>query len=250
MYTIKELAELAGSTPRTLRYYDQLGLLTPAVVADNGYRYYDHGNLLTLQQILFFRELDVPLKEIHYLLSQPDFQLLPSLKKHHRAMQREIQRYQQLISTVERTIQSLEGEFQMTDSDLFSGFDEKRYEDEVKERWGATPQYEESHRKWSSYTDAQKEDIKQQGGAIARRMVTEDPLARPDDPEVQAAVADYYEYLNRYFYSCDVEFLRKLAEMWVQDPRFAVNYERIREGGAAFVREAVHQFCDARLQET
>ena len=82
------------------------------------------------------------------------------------------------------------------------------------------------------------------GGEITRRMVAEDPQTRPDDPAVQAAVGEYYDYLNRYFYACEVEFLRGLADMWVQDPRFAVNYERIRQGGAKFVREAVHLFCD------
>jgi hypothetical protein len=75
-------------------------------------------------------------------------------------------------------------------------------------------------------------------------MVTDNLQARPDDPDVQAAVNEYYQYLNKYFYSCDVEFLRNLADMWVQDPRFEVNYERIREGGADFVRQAVHLYCD------
>ncbi len=250
MYTIKELADLAGTTTRALRYYDQVGLLKPALVADNGYRYYDQDNLLTLQQILFFRELDLPLKEIQYLLDQPDFQLLPSLKKHQQAIRKKIQRYQKLTLTIQGTIQYLEGELQMSDQDLFSGFDEKGYQDEVVERWGETPQYQESHRKWSSYTDDQKEEIKKLGGELTRRMVTENPQARPDDPDVQSAVAEYFEYLNRYFYTCDLGFLRNLADMWVQDPRFAVNYERIREGGAVFVRDAVHLYCDARQQET
>jgi hypothetical protein len=75
-------------------------------------------------------------------------------------------------------------------------------------------------------------------------MVSSDRDASPDDPDVQAAIRDYHVYINKYFYTCDVEFMRGLADMWVQDPRFAVNYDRIREGGAAFVREAVHIFCD------
>ena len=77
-------------------------------------------------------------------------------------------------------------------------------------------------------------------------MVTGDPNVSPDDPEVQAAVGDYYAYLNKYFYTCNIEFLRNLADMWVEDPRFAINYERIREGGASFVREAVHIYCDSQ----
>jgi DNA-binding transcriptional MerR regulator len=87
MYSVKELADLAGTTTRTLRYYHQLGLLEPAYVGENGFRYYDRSNLLALQQILFFRELDVTLKDIRYLISRSDFQLRNSLKNHQRAIQ-------------------------------------------------------------------------------------------------------------------------------------------------------------------
>ncbi len=244
MYSIKELADLAGTTTRTLRYYDQQGLLEPARIGTNGYSYYDRGNLLTLQQILFFRELDVPIKEIQFLLSRPDFQLLRSLENHQRAIQERISHYQELLDTIQRTISDLEGETKMNGSDYFKGFDEKEFQAEAQERWGSTPQYRDSLRRWSSYSEEQKEEIKQLGGEIARRLVTENPLAQPKDRDVQAAANEYYQYLNQYFYSCEVEFLRNLADMWVHDPRFAVNYERIREGGAEFARQAIHLFCD------
>ena len=244
MYSIKELADLAGTTTRTLRYYGELGLLEPAEIGENGYRYYHRANLFTLQQILFFRELDVPLKQIKTIMDQPNFQLLPALKNHHRAIQQKIHRYEKLLDTVQSTIQDLEGGREMRESEYFNGFEEKQYQEEAWERWGKTPQYQESMRKWSSYSSDEQERIKQMGEDIIRRMVTENPQARPGDPEIQKAVGDYYHYLNRYFYSCDVAFLRSLADMWVEDPRFAINYERIREGGAQFVRQAVHHFCD------
>ena len=248
MYSIMELAKLAGSTTRTLRYYDQLGLLEPAEIGENGYRYYDRENLHTLQQILFFRELDVPLKEIRYILSRPDFQILDSLENHKQSIRDKISRYEKLLDTLQNTILDLEGEKKMNANELFNGFDEKKYQREAQELWGDSPEYKESQRKWSSYSEDQKETIKNMGGEITIRMVTDNPQARPDDPDVQAAVREYYHYLNEYFYSCDVEFLRNLADMWVQDPRFAVNYERIREGGAEFVRQAVHLFCDHHLE--
>lgn len=131
----------------------------------------------------------------------------------------------------------------MSDKDYFEGFDETQYEDEARERWGDTPQYAESQRKWKSYTKAQKEAIKQKGGEITTRMVGT-AQSSPADEDIQQAVSDYYAYLTDSFYSCDVEFLRNLADMWVADPRFAINYDRIREGGAEFVREAVHIYCD------
>lgn len=244
MYSIKELADLAGTTTRTLRYYHQLNLLEPAYIGENGYRYYDRENLLTLQQILFFRELEVPLKEIQFIFSRTDFQLLPSLKAHQRALQKKMRQWEELLETIDKTIRDLEGDILMSDQELFNGFDENKYQVEAENLWGDSPQYKESMQKWASYSNDQKEDIKQLGGDITRRMVSEDPGTSPDDPAVQQAVGEYHQYLNRYFYRCEVEFLRNLADMWVQDPRFAVNYERVREGGAEFVRAAVHLFCD------
>ncbi len=248
MYTIKELADLAGVTTRTLRYYDQMEILSPAEIGSNRYRLYDHDSLLRLQQILFFRELDVPLKEIQFILNRPDFQLLPTLENHQEAIKEKVKRYQELLGTIDKTIRSIRGEEIMSEKDYFEGFDETQYEQETRERWGNTSQYKESQQKWSSYSKDQKEEIKKEGGRITLRMVPENPEVRSDDPDVQKAVGDYYAYLNQYFYTCEVEFLRTLSDMWVQDPRFAVNYERIREGGAAFVREAVNIYCDRQLK--
>ena len=132
----------------------------------------------------------------------------------------------------------------MTAEEYFEGFDEASYEEETKQRWGNTPQYAESQRKWASYSNEQKQEVKAEGGRLTVRMVSENPDASPDDRDVQAAIGEYFVYLNKYFYTCDLNFLRGLADMWVTDPRFANNYERIREGGAKFVREAVHIYCD------
>ena len=243
-YTIKEIADLAGVSTRTLRYYDQIGLFPPAGTGDNGYRYYNAEHLLRLQQILFFREMDVPLNEFQVILEQEDFDLLSALESHRLALSNKTRRLEQLVATIDRTIANIKGENHMTAKDYFEGFDESRYQAEAEERWGHTPQYAESQRKWASYTPEQKQALKEKGGQITLRMVSTNPDLQPDDPGVQTAVADYYDYLNQYFYTCPVSFLRNLADMWVEDPRFAINYERIREGGAAFVREAVHIYCD------
>lgn len=243
-YSIKEIADLAGVTTRTLRYYDELGLLEPAETGENRYRYYDHDCLLRLQQILFFRELDVPLKEIELIMNKPNFDLLSALENHRSALHGKVRRLETLIGTLDQTVACVKGEGTMSEKEIFKGFDESQYEDEVRERWGDTPQFAESQTKWSSYSKVQKEAIKAEGGRLAVRMVSEDSNASPDDADVQAAIGEYHAYLNTYFYTCDIGFLRGLADSWVQDPRFAVNYEKIREGGAAFVREAVQIFCD------
>ena len=135
-YTIKEIANLAGVSKRTLRYYDEIGLLSPADTGENGYRYYDQDSLLQLQQILFFRELDVPLKDIQLFMSRPDFNLLDALEKHRTALQKRAQRLNKLIDTVDQTIAAIKGERIMTAKDYFEGFDESHYEEETRERWG------------------------------------------------------------------------------------------------------------------
>jgi DNA-binding transcriptional MerR regulator len=243
-YSIKKIASLAGVTTRTLRYYDEIGLLKPANTGENGYRYYDRENLLRLQQILFFRELDVPLDEISLIMSQPDFNLLGALEKQHSALSKQASRLKKLMNTLDNTILIIKGESEMKENNLFEGFDETKYEDEARQRWGHTTQYAESQRKWASYSKDQKQAMKQEGSHFAERIVTSNPNAKTDDPNVQAAVSEYFAFINKYFYTCDVEFMRNLSDMWVQDPRFASNYERIREGGAMFAKEAVHIFCD------
>ena len=243
-YSIKKIADLAGVTTRTLRYYDEIGLLTPAGIGENGYRYYDQGNLMRLQQILFFRELDVPLDDILLIMSQPDFNLVGALESHRTALKKRATRLEKLIKTVDQTINTIEGESTMKEQEMFEGFDETKYEEEARQRWGHTPQYAESRRKWASYSKEQKQAIKEEGGQFALRMVTTNPNAKPDDPDVQAAIGEYLAYFNKYFYACDAEFLRNLSDMWVADERFAINYERIREGGAKFLRDAVYIFAD------
>ncbi|MGD9093508.1 MAG: TipAS antibiotic-recognition domain-containing protein [Anaerolineales bacterium] len=132
----------------------------------------------------------------------------------------------------------------MNAEEYFDGFDETQYEAETKERWGDTPKYVESQRNWGSYSKVQQDAIKDEGNRMTVRMVGVAPTTSPDDPDVQAAIGEYHAYINKYFYTCDLESLRGLADMWVEDPRFSANYERIREGGAAFVREAVQIYCD------
>ena len=244
MYTIKEISDLAGVTTRTLRYYDEIGLLVPAAIADNGYRQYDEGNLLRLQQIMFFRELDVQLKDISAILDWPDFNVLAALENHRASLRARAKQLDALINTVDNTIESLKGKRKMNAKELFIGFDENKYMQEAKDRWGGTPQYQQSQKKWAAYSADEKKAIKDKGGALTRRMVGENANTAPDDPTVQAAIGEYFSYLNTYFYTCDVKFLRNLSAMWLADPRFTSNYDAVREGGAQFVHAAVQIYCD------
>ena len=243
-YSIKEIADMAGVTIRTIRYYDEIGLLSPAETGDNGYRYYDRESLLHLQQILFLRELDMPLKEIGQMINRPGFSIVEALESHRLHLNKKVRRLNTLVTTIDDTIEALKGAKKMKEQAFFKGFDASQYEDEVRERWGDSPKYFQSRKKWDSYSKDQKEAIKEEGRRITARMAGTDANTLPDDPEVQEAVSAYHAYINKYFYTCDIDSLRGLANMWVEDPRFAANYEEVREGGAKFVREAVRIYCD------
>jgi len=132
-------------------------LLTPAQIGENGYRFYNRDSLLRLQQIMFYRELDVPLKHIRIIMNQSDFDLLDALEKHRLSLQNRHNRLERLIHTVNQTIHTIKGESQMNDNELFEGFDESEYAEEARQRWGDTPAYAESQKRWASYSADQKE---------------------------------------------------------------------------------------------
>ena len=110
MYTVKQLSTLAGVTPRTLHHYDQIDLLKPESVGENGYRYYGETSLLRLQQILFYRELGFSLESIREMLGRPEFQILDALEEHRESLQGRVRRLERLIQTVDKTIHHLKGE--------------------------------------------------------------------------------------------------------------------------------------------
>src|SRR5512144_287467 len=114
MYTVKQLSKLAGITPRTLHHYDEIGLLKPTHVGENGYRYYGEEAVLRLQQILFYRELDLPLDDIKKIMGRRDFDLMGALHSHKEALQRQVGRLHRLIATVDNTILHLRGQKEMS----------------------------------------------------------------------------------------------------------------------------------------
>jgi len=242
-YTVKEFSKLAGVSARTLHYYDEIGLLRPASVGENGYRYYDHQSALRLQQILFFRELDFSLDEIHKILNDPSFDLTVALDAHRAALQQRVERLQRLIHTVDQTKMYLEGRYEMDDKEIFGGWTEekqKEYEQEIRQRYGQRAF--EGVTDWNSYTPEQKAAIRAESGAIYQGL-GEVMDKGPDSPEVQALIARWHNHL-RYFYEPSPERLRGLGEMYVEDERFRENFERIRPGLAAFVKQAIDFYVD------
>src|SRR5580658_4746331 len=121
-YTVKQVAEISGVSVRTLHFYDETGLLKPARQSTNGYRFYEEPQLLTLQQILFYRELGFELKQIKHILGRGDFEKVAALQSHRKVLQKNLARTRQLIETIDKTIQHLKGTKKMKSKEMFAGF--------------------------------------------------------------------------------------------------------------------------------
>jgi DNA-binding transcriptional MerR regulator len=243
-YTVQQLANAAGVTPRTLRHYDAIGLLRPSVVGDNGYRYYDEAAALRLQQILFFRELGLALGDIRAVLNGPEFETAAALERHRAALAARANRLQHLIHTIDRTLLHLQGEIEMTTQDLFAGFDEEtqaRYEKEAAEMYD--PQVvAKSSRRWKSYTTEEKARIQAEGGQVYQDMVA--LLGRePGDADVQAVVRRWHEHL-RDFYEPTPDILRGLGHAYAEQPEFSAFFTAIHPDLPAFLSRAIDIYVD------
>lgn len=246
MFTVKQLSKLAGVTPRTLHHYDTIGLLKPSRVGENGYRYYGEESLLRLQQILFYRELDLPLEEIRKIMGRRDFDLLPALESHKTEIAKRIERLERLVQTVDSTIEHLKGEKEMSKRQFFEAFSDEQqaeYEKEAAQKYDPAT-VKESQRKWKSYTDADKQRIGEEGNAAYTAILAGMPKG-PDSPEAQAGIELWRKHME-YFWVPNDEQLLGLANLYNEDPRFKANYDKIDPRLAEFMREAVKVYVEKR----
>jgi DNA-binding transcriptional MerR regulator len=246
VYTVKQLSDLAGVSVRTLHYYDAIGLLNPTKVATNGYRYYDDAALLRLQQILFYREIGLELMQIKDVLESPDFDLLAALRSHRTVLQEKINRLQNLVGTVDTTIMHLAGEVDMTRKRLFEAFSEekqKHYERVARLQYGPE-RVNESIKRWNSYSEQQREAIRQEGGQIYNDVVDAIEAGKsPHSAEVQAIMQRWHEHL-RYFYEPDLDVLRGLGEGYNSHPDFIANFQQMHPDLPAYLSQAIAQYVD------
>lgn len=249
-YTVNQLAQLASVSVRTLHYYDEIGLLTPSTVAKNGYRYYEEPELLRLQQILFFRELEFSLEDIKRMLNRPDFSIIEALRDQKKLMRLKRDRIDGLIHSINKTITRMTKNQKIHDEELYDAFkddDVKQYQEEVKERWGNSDAYKQSMAKVGKMTKAEMEQLKADGKAHTQAIA--DAMDKGiDHPDVQALIKKSHDGIN-FFYACDYPFFRNLGQMYVDDPRFTAYYEKFRPGLAVFMRNAIAYYCDAHETE-
>lgn len=246
MYTVKQVAEVAGVSVRTLHHYDEIGLLPPSRVGSNGYRYYDEAALLRLQQILFYREIGLDLLQIKDILDQPDFDLTEALHSHRKALQAKIERLQNLINTVDETLKHVAGEAKMSKKKIFAAFSEEQEREYTRE---ARLQYgpdlvNESVRRWNSYSAEQKDAIREEGNQIYSALAAALKKGLPaTSPEVQAMLGRWHEHL-RYFYEPPLEVLRGLGDLYENNPDFSEKFEALQAGLPAYLKEGIVQYVD------
>ena len=255
MYTVKQLADLAGVSIRTLHYYDEIELLEPATVGENGYRYYADASLFRLQQILFYRELGMGLLQIKTVLDAPDFELVGALRSHRGELRARMARLAQLIETIDSTIMRLAGEIDMGDDHLFDGFNEAqqaRYTEEARELYDADT-VDASVRRWESYGKEKQQQIQAEGAAtytaLAALMTSG---ADPAADAVQALLARWHEHI-RYFYEPTPDILRGLGHLYNEHPGFIATFQKFHPDLPPFLEQAITYYStrldDALLAE-
>lgn len=243
MYTVKQLSNLAGVSVCTLHYYDAIGLLKPSTIGENGYRYYGDEALFRLQQILFFREMDLELMQIKEILDAPQFDLVSALQLHRRHLQEKMTRLQTLISTVDSTIMHLVGELNMSKKKIFTGFSpekQKQYEEEARQMWGEG--VTQSVKLWNSYSEAKKEAIMQEGSAVYTDLVAQMSQG-PESQEVQAILQRWHQHLH-YFFEPSLEVLRGLGNTYNEHPDFNATFTAIHPDLPPFLQKAINHYVD------
>jgi DNA-binding transcriptional MerR regulator len=248
-WSIIEVARIVGTTSRTLRHYDSVGLLPPSRIGSNGYRYYDEDALLLLQRILLLRELGLGIPTIREVLAgQRD--TVRALQTHLGLLEQEKERLDRQITSIEQTVHNITEGKQLMAEHMFDGFDHTRYRAEVESTWGVEA-YHTSDVWWRSKSSDDQREYQAQHAAVAADYAAAIQASESaNSARVQAIVARHVEWLNL---SAEVtggtitaERLLGYGDMYVGDPRFAANYGGA--GGAEFVRDAFVYYAQHVLQ--
>ncbi|MBD2703122.1 MerR family transcriptional regulator [Spirosoma sp. BT702] len=252
-YSVNKLAKLAGVSVRTLHHYDRLGLLKPSIRTEARYRLYGENELLRLQQILFFKELDFSLADILAIMNDPEFNLLTALESHKQALKARQDRLTTLLSTIDKTISTIKGErVMLTNEELYEGFPKgQEYREEAVEKYGAKT-IEDSEAKLRQLGKAGFEQLKADQLDIAQKLaslVHQDPTS----PAVQEQIARHYVNIRGFWgeEACQSKDMQKaykgLAQLYIDDPRFTTQNGQENPEYAVFLNKAMVYFADTQL---
>lgn len=248
VYTVKKLAKLSGVSIRTLRFYDEIGLLKPAYYGDNKYRYYEEEQLLMLQQILFFRELGFSLNDIQRIISSDDFNKIETLISHKQILEQGLDRTQQLIKTIDKTIAHLRGKEKMKDEELYYGFDSEKQEqyekDLVNEGVVSQKWMDEYKGKINKWTQQDKNKFIQEGKDINEALISAiNKKLKPSDEEVQAIIRRHHAWVG---WNPTQEAYLGLSQRY-RTPEFKQFYNKQHPEMLEFIIEAMRVFAEGRF---
>ncbi|GMK48192.1 MerR family transcriptional regulator [Paenibacillus glycanilyticus] len=251
-YTVQKLGQLAGVSTRTLRYYDELGLLKPARVRSSGYRIYGQAEVDLLQQILFYRELGLGLEQIRQIIQDPAFDKRAALKEHREQLLDRRRQLDVLIRNVEQSIEHTEGRINMSDKQKFEGFKQKlidenenKYGKEIREKYGDDA-VNASNAKLSHMTQEQYDEVTKLGEEIKASLAEAIKTGDPAGELAQKTAELHKRWLMFYWKEYSKEAHAGLSQMYVDDERFTAYYDADQPGSAAFLRDAIHIFTGVK----
>jgi DNA-binding transcriptional MerR regulator len=254
VFTVSEVAKLSGVSVRTLHHYDEIGLLKPACVGENGYRYYGKDELLRLQQILFHRELGFPLEEVRQVLDAPDFDRMAALRSHRGRLMAEARRYRALVKTLDETLAALEGETEMDDKAMFKGFDpakQAEYEAWLVEKYGPGMQARIDEAKvatkgWKQADfDKAQAEVEEIEADMAGAMAAGLPA---DSAAVRAIMRRLHGWVGRSWNRTPTrEAFTGLGQLYQDHPDFRARYDGRAAGLSDYMAEAMRAFSEAEL---
>lgn len=245
-YTVHKLAKLAGVSTRTLRYYDEIGILKPARVNSSGYRIYGSKEVDRLQHILFYRELGVGLDQVKQILNDPSFDPVEALKEHRNHLLDQKKRLENLIATVDKTIADKEGRITMSDRERFEGFkrqlfeeNERKFGHEIRAKYGEE-EVAKANAKFMNMTQEQYEDLTRLSEEMSKTLAEAVKTGDPAGELAQKAADLHRQWLSYFWTDYSKEAHAGLAQMYVDDERFRAYYDADQPGTAEFLRDAIH----------
>ncbi|RPD42577.1 MerR family transcriptional regulator [Chitinophaga barathri] len=245
-YAVKKLAEMAGVSVRTLHHYDRIGLLQPSVRTEVGYRLYGEKELLRLQQILFYKEMDFELKTIAELLDDPDFDMVKALLDHKKNLLQKKERIRTLLETLDKTIDHLKNKHTMNHEDLYKGLPKEQaqaWRKEAQERW--PDQVKHSEEQLLKMSPEEFETLKANFSANGQQLVSMADKD-PHSPEVQRLIADHYHFILQFWGKpgSPIEAYKGLGDLYASDERYTAANGTPNPAFGQFMQKAMHYFAD------
>ncbi len=254
-YTINNLSKLAGVSTRTLRYYDEIGLLKPKRLSSSGYRIYGENEIDLLQQILFYKELDLPIEKIKSIVNSKSFDCVEALNEHKKNLLEKQKQLEKLLKNVDQTLLSLKGGGEMSDIEKFEGFkkdiiqkNEEKYGREIRDKYG-DEKVNESNKKFTSLSKEQYNASERIRIEVNEKLIEAMKTNDPSSELAMQVVRLHKEWLG-FFGAYSPQAHLGIGQMYVDDPRFTMYYdENAKQGAAEFLNKAIGEFYHAVFDE-